>query len=82
MDLSAVNYIHIGGHEETAEGLILDTYGERIIDPVYDLFEDVLAQVPDLPVLLERDSNFEDFSELVGDMTRIRHLIDAKKVNV
>jgi uncharacterized protein (UPF0276 family) len=83
IDLENVNYVHIGGHEATEDGLILDTHGQRIIQPVYELFDDVMKALPDsVPVLLERDVNFDDFNDLKADMSEIRTILDSNAVNV
>ncbi|MFT6246244.1 MAG: hypothetical protein ACJA0U_003579 [Salibacteraceae bacterium] len=83
LDLENVNYVHIGGHEATEDGLILDTHGQRIIQPVYELFDEVMMQLPDaVPVLLERDVNFDDFNDLKADMSEIRIILDSNAVNV
>ncbi|NRA11157.1 MAG: DUF692 domain-containing protein [Crocinitomicaceae bacterium] len=81
--LENVNYVHIGGHEATEDGLILDTHGQKIIQPVYELFNEVIRELPDsVPVMLERDVNFEDFNDLKEDMSEIRTILDSSSVNV
>ena len=83
IDLDSVNYVHIGGHEVTESGLILDTHGEKIIEPVYELFKEAMQQLPDtIPVLLERDSKFDDFSELTDDLKNIRNILNLNAINV
>ena len=39
LPLEKVNYIHMAGHEKVSDTLIIDTHGEAIIDPVYELFD-------------------------------------------
>lgn len=72
LPMSRVSYIHMAGHEKVSETLIIDTHGEAIIDPVYNLFEytmDLLQR--DVPVLLERDFNIPDMQELQDEMNKL-----------
>lgn len=75
LDLSRVKYIHMAGHEKVREDLIIDTHGQAIIDPVYDLFEHAIAKLPEpVPVLLERDFNIPELSELKVELDRLEAL--------
>lgn len=75
MPLDNVAYIHMAGHEQVAEDLIIDTHGEPIIDPVYDLFEYTIQQMDPVPVLLERDYNFQDLSSIAVEMENLKSII-------
>ena len=75
MPLDRVAYIHMAGHEQVEPDLIIDTHGQPIIDPVYDLFEYTLQQMDPVPVLLERDYNFDDLPSLAGEMDHLRNLV-------
>jgi hypothetical protein len=73
LPLERVQYIHMAGHEKVAEDLIIDTHGEAIIDPVYDLFAYAMQQLGrDVPVLLERDFNIPELDELQQEMDRLQ----------
>jgi uncharacterized protein len=74
LPLDAVMYVHMAGHEQRTPTLIIDTHGHPIIDPVYDLFEWVLPQIPDVPVLLERDFNFPEFAELQEELQSLNEI--------
>lgn len=70
-----VKYIHMAGHEQVAEDLIIDTHGEAIIDPVYELYEYAIQQLDHpVPVLLERDFNIPELSELQGEMQQLESI--------
>lgn len=75
MPLDKVAYIHMAGHEKIEEDLIIDTHGKPIIDPVYDLFEYTIAKMEPVPVLLERDYNFEDLDSISGELDHLRGII-------
>lgn len=73
LPLERVKYIHMAGHTKVADDLIIDTHGEAIIDPVYDLFDFTLKQVKrDVPVLLERDFNIPDLPELQQELNQLK----------
>lgn len=74
LPLNRVAYIHIAGHTKVAEDLIIDTHGEDIIDPVYDLFEWTTSQMQQVPVLLERDFNIPQLKTLNVEMNRLRNI--------
>lgn len=75
LPLDRVVYIHMAGHEQVAPDLIIDTHGEAIIDPVYELFRfSMQALQRDVPVLLERDFNIPAMHELQQEMEQLRHI--------
>ncbi len=75
MPLDKVEYIHMAGHEQIEEDLIIDTHGKAIIDPVFDLFEYTIQKMHPVPVLLERDYNFEDLPAISAELEKLRSLI-------
>ena len=78
MPLDSVEYIHMAGHEKVAEDLIIDTHGQPIIDPVFDLFEWTIERTKPVPVLLERDFNIPDLEELNQEVNRLQAICDSK----
>lgn len=72
LPLNKVAYIHMAGHEQVQEDLIIDTHGEAICDPVFDLLDWTLQKIDPVPVLLERDFNIPEMRELRGEMDRLR----------
>lgn len=70
-----VAYIHMAGHLQVDEDLIIDTHGEPIIDPVYELFEFTMnwLQKP-VPVLLERDFNIPELAEMQSEMEKLKYI--------
>ena len=78
MPLSEVAYIHMAGHEKVADDLIIDTHGQPIIDPVYDLFEWTLERISPVPVLLERDFNIPELPELQEEMGNLKKIVANK----
>lgn len=73
LPLERVRYIHMAGHEQVAEDLIIDTHGEAIIDPVYELFAYAMQKLNrDVPVLLERDFNIPELATLQHEIERLQ----------
>jgi uncharacterized protein (UPF0276 family) len=85
--IDRVVQVHIAGHEWFAsgeggigearppgahDGLIVDTHGAEVADPVLSLLERVLSRTGRVPVLLERDQNIPPFCELLVEIERIR----------
>ncbi|MGK0267182.1 MAG: hypothetical protein ACI82N_001435 [Maricaulis sp.] len=75
----AVGEIHLAGHEADLElggELLIDTHGAPIADPVWDLFETVIARLGPRPVLIERDNNIPAFGELLAERDRAQRVLD------
>lgn len=66
-----IAYAHIAGHLQEAPGLLVDTHGEPVIEPVWQLLDAAYARFGVFPTLLERDFNLPPLPELVTEMTRI-----------
>ncbi|MCE3228062.1 MAG: hypothetical protein K0S32_2613 [Bacteroidetes bacterium] len=81
LPLDKVAYIHMAGHEQVSDTLIIDTHGQAVIDPVFELFEYAIDLVKPVPVLLERDFNIPELSELQGELTRMDNIISKKWQN-
>jgi len=69
-----IRYIHVAGHYQEAEDLIVDTHGADVIDPVWQLLEKAYRHFGVIPTLLERDFNLPPLVELLGEVEIIRAL--------
>jgi hypothetical protein len=74
LPLDRVAYIHMAGHEQVEPDLIIDTHGQPIIEKVYELFEWTIDRMKPVPVLLERDYNFNDIPQLSQELSALEHL--------
>ena len=72
MPTSRISYLHIAGHYNEPDGLIVDTHGADVIDPVWQLLSDTYATIGSKPTLLERDFNIPPVSELLVEVEQIR----------
>ncbi|NBB92717.1 MAG: DUF692 family protein [Gammaproteobacteria bacterium] len=69
-----VAYIHVAGHHNEAEDLIVDTHGAPVIEPVWQLLAEAYQRFGAVPTLLERDFNFPPVAELLAEIDEIRNL--------
>ena len=69
-----ISYIHVAGHYDEAEDLIVDTHGADVIDPVWDLLDQTYQQFGVVPTLLERDFNLPPLDELLTEVDTIHSL--------
>lgn len=69
-----VAYIHVAGHYQEAEDLIVDTHGADVIDPVWDLLNEAYRHMGVIPTLLERDFNLPPLPELLTEVDTIRSM--------
>ncbi len=66
-----IAYAHIAGHLEEAEDLRIDTHGEDVIEPVWELLRKAYETFGIFPTLLERDFNFPPLHELIEEAKKI-----------
>jgi len=75
MPLDKVSYIHKAGHKKVSDDLIIDTHGAAIIDPIYEIFDHTLKRMNRrIPILLERDFNIPEMSELQDEMLQLQKI--------
>ena len=74
-----IAYIHIAGHYNEAEDLLVDTHGADVIDPVWKLLDLAYQQYGVIPTLLERDFNIPSLDSLNVELDIIRHYQDLRK---
>jgi uncharacterized protein (UPF0276 family) len=77
LDLRRVVEIHVAGHTQRPSGLILDTHGASVADPVLELLSFTLKRTGPCPVLLERDNDIPPLAELVSEVQSLRAIYDA-----
>lgn len=72
--------VHIAGHFNRGK-IIIDTHGEAIIEEVFDLLGELVKRCEPKAILLERDFNFPDISELLSEIKKIKSIVkkESKK---
>jgi uncharacterized protein (UPF0276 family) len=66
-----ISYVHVAGHYNEADDLIVDTHGADVIDPVWGLLQEAYDIFGVLPTLLERDFNIPPYDELMKEVRQI-----------
>ena len=80
LPLGRTCYIHVAGHYVEADGLLVDTHGADVIDPVWALLAETYARIGgEVPTCLERDFNFGHFSGLTAEVGQIAELQAAAR---
>jgi uncharacterized protein (UPF0276 family) len=74
LPLARVLYIHVAGHEVQPDGLLLDTHGAVVIDPVWTLLAQAYAHCGPVPTCLERDFNIPPLATLLPEVRRVASL--------
>ncbi len=69
-----IRYLHVAGHYNEAEDLIVDTHGTDVIDPVWELLEKTYKHFGVIPTLLERDFNIPPLAKLFAEVDTIHSL--------
>lgn len=66
-----IGEIHIAGHTLDAEGtLLIDSHDQPISEPVWALYDALIARVGPKPAMIERDGNLPPFAELMRERAR------------
>ncbi|MGE3145006.1 MAG: DUF692 domain-containing protein [Pseudorhodoplanes sp.] len=72
--LAQVREIHLGGHDaqadETGAPLLIDAHGTPVAEPVWTLYEHVLARTGPLPTLIEWDNDVPAWPVLAAEARR------------
>jgi uncharacterized protein (UPF0276 family) len=80
LPLARTCYIHVAGHYREDDGLLIDTHGAAVIDPVWALLELAYTRIGHpVPTCLERDFNIPALSALVPEVEQIARLQAAAR---
>jgi uncharacterized protein len=78
--LDSVGEIHLAGHSEQADDeggvLLIDSHDREVADPVWALFESVIARTGPIPTLVEWDSNLPEWPLLWAEAAAARAILD------
>jgi uncharacterized protein (UPF0276 family) len=66
LPLARIREIHLAGYEDKGDYLV-DAHNNRVSDPVWALFADVVQQLPDVPVLIEWDNDLPALEILLDE---------------
>lgn len=74
LPLARVGQVHLAGHE-VRDGVIIDTHGAAVPDPVWRLFEYVLSRTGPVTTLVEWDQDVPAVEVVLAQADRARHLL-------
>jgi uncharacterized protein (UPF0276 family) len=75
LPLERTCYVHVAGHCVEPDGLLIDTHGADVIDPVWTILEAAYARIGgEVPTCLERDFNIPDLPALTAEVEQIARL--------
>ena len=81
--LDLVGEIHLGGHDEDigdlGQRLLIDTHGAPVVDPVWSMYERVIAKTGPLPTLIEWDTDVPEWDTLYRDVTRAAQVMTPQR---
>jgi uncharacterized protein (UPF0276 family) len=77
LPLERVVEIHVAGHSPSKWGMLIDSHGAPVIEPVHELLRWVLERTGPMPVLLERDNDVPDLAELMREVRVLGRVYDA-----
>lgn len=79
LPLERTAYVHVAGHYVEPDGLLIDTHGAGVIDPVWSLLEAAYQRIGPVPTCLERDFNIPDLQQLTAEVEIIARLQAATR---
>lgn len=71
LPLERTCYLHVAGHHVEPDGLLIDTHGTAVSDPVWSLLEAAYQRIGEVPTCLERDFNIPDLATLTAEIEDI-----------
>lgn len=81
LPLERTCYVHVAGHYVEDDGLLIDTHGSDVIDPVWQLLQAAYQRIGHpVPTCLERDFNIPDLATLSHEVAHIARLQQAALV--
>ena len=74
MPLDKVSYVHVAGHLVESEDLLIDTHGEEVCEPVWQLLAHYYRNYGLAPTLLERDNNVPNLNDVLAEVEIINEV--------
>lgn len=71
----SVGEIHLAGHCERPDGLVIDDHGSRVRDDVWQVYAHAIGRLGPVPTLIEWDTAVPDLDVLLAEAGRARSLL-------
>jgi len=77
---AAIGEIHLAGHapDEGGSGLLIDTHGAPVAEPVWDLYRHLVGRIGPRPTLIERDDDVPAFAALMAERDRAQAVLTQR----
>ncbi len=75
--LDAVQEIHLAGHSRLG-GLLVDTHGTRVAEPVWQLYQETMAAAAARPTLIEWDNDIPPLAVLIEEAARAEAILERR----
>ena len=82
VEAAFIGEIHLAGHSPDADlcsPLLIDTHGAPIADPVWALYERLMARIGPRPTLIERDDHVPAFEVLMVERDRAAAILARRQ---
>ena len=70
--IDRVRQIHLAGHSDNGQGLLIDTHDHAVPDPVWSLYEAASARLRGVATMIERDDDIPPLGELLAELDLAR----------
>lgn len=74
MPAERVVQLHLAGHSQGDDGLLIDTHDAPVAEPVWDLYAHTLRRLGMRPTMIERDDQIPALAELLAELDRARRI--------
>jgi len=78
-----VGEVHLGGHFVDADDhgapLLIDSHGEAVVDPVWQLYAGLIGRAGPLPTLIEWDNDVPDWPVLAAEAARAARILEPTR---
>jgi len=72
----AVKEIHLAGHDHV-DGMLIDTHGQRVAEPVWALYRRALARFGAIPTLIEWDTDIPPLAVLLEEADKADRMLET-----
>jgi uncharacterized protein len=82
---AAIGEIHLAGHAadpRLAGELLIDSHDAPVAEPVWRLYERLIARIGPRPTLIERDDRLPPFAELMAERERAHRILAREAAHV
>ena len=67
-----VRQLHLAGHSQSDQGLLIDTHDHAVSEPVWSLYAQACGRLGDVATMIERDDDIPPLQELLAELDEAR----------